>query len=75
MQDSSAYQLILNEGMEKGQILHGHRTLLRQGKRRFGPPSAANKAALLAITNLARLDRMTDAILIVANWDELLLTP
>jgi len=71
MQDSSAYQLIMDEG----QIRHAHRSLLRQGRHRFGPPTAANEAALLAITDIDRLDRMTDAILTVACWDELLLTP
>lgn len=71
MHDSSAYQLILEEGA----VRHAHRTLLRQGRRRFGPPSAANEGALLTITDLDRLDRLTDAILTVDSWEELLLTP
>jgi hypothetical protein len=75
LEDSSAYQLILDKGLQKGQVLNYHRVLLRQGGRRFGPPSAADEAAVGAITDLDRLGRMTDAILTAASWDELLATP
>jgi len=70
MQDSSAYQLILDEG----QTRQAHRSLLMLGRQRFGPPTAANEAALLAITDLDRLDRMIDAILTAVSWADLLRT-
>jgi hypothetical protein len=79
LEDSSAYQLILDKGkdvgLQEGQVLTHHRVLLRQGRRRFGPPSAVDEAAVLAIMDLGRLERLTDAILTVANWAELLATP
>ena len=37
MRESSAYQLIMDEGMEKGM----EKLLLRQGTRRFGLPAAS----------------------------------
>jgi predicted transposase YdaD len=78
MQESSTYQHILQlgeqkgrqEGRQEGQVC----VLLRQGRRRFGPPTAADEAALLAITDLDRLDRLTDAVLTAASWHELLAT-
>ena len=70
MQDSSAYQLILEEGEIKGK----RSVLLRQGRNRFGPPDAATEEALRAITDLNRLDRLTDAMLTVTTWHELLAT-
>ncbi len=75
MKESSTYQFILEEGRQEGEVRHAQRTLLRQGRQKFGPPVAADEAALLAITDLDRLDRMTDRILQAADWNDLLGTP
>ena len=79
MHESSAFEIFLDEGKEiglkQGQLRQAHRTLLRQGRRRFEPPTADTEATLLAIKDLDRLDRLTDAILTAASWDELLATP
>jgi hypothetical protein len=75
MEESSTYQHILQLGEQKGQVRQAQRSLLRQGRQRFGKPAAATEAALAAITDLDRLDRMTDVILTAASWDELLATP
>jgi hypothetical protein len=70
MEESSTYQLIL----EEGGIRHSHRHLLRLGRQRFGPPDPSTEAALKAVTDMDRIDRMFDAVLTVSNWEELLNT-
>jgi hypothetical protein len=71
MHESSAYELI----MEEGAIKASHRHLLLQGKQRLGSPSEGDIAALKAIKDLDRLDRLTVAVLNVSSWQELLATP
>jgi hypothetical protein len=45
---------------------------LRQGRKRFGPPDTATKTAIEAITDLARLETLTERLLDVTSWQELL---
>jgi hypothetical protein len=71
MQDSSGYQLILEEGEIKGL----QETLLIQGKVRFGPPDQRTETALKSVTDLDRLERMAIALLSAPGWEELLATP
>jgi hypothetical protein len=71
MHESSAFELY----EDKGRIEEGHRLLLRQGRQRLGPADAATEAALRAIQDLDRLDRLADAILTTPSWQELLRTP
>lgn len=61
--------------IERGEIKNSHRLLLRLGRTRFGEPDAATEAALIAITDLDRLERLADAILTACSWNELLATP
>jgi hypothetical protein len=49
--------------------------LLRQGKKRLGPADEVVVTALKAIKDLDRLNRLADAVLTVASWQELLATP
>jgi hypothetical protein len=71
MHESDTYQAILDEGEVRGL----HRMLLRQGRKRFGDPDPATQAALTAITDLDRLQRMAERLLDVAAWQDLLQTP
>ncbi len=70
MHESTAYDVILDEGRIEGQI----RLLFRLGRKRFGQPDAQTEAELSAIKDSERLDRMADAILTVGSWQELLAT-
>lgn len=71
MRESSTYQAIVIEGrIEEAQTI-----LLRQGRKRFGPPDPRTIATLEAITELGRLERLSERLLEVSNWDELLTTP
>ncbi len=49
--------------------------LLRQGQRRWGPPAEATRTALESVSDLERLERMSDRMFDVTNWQELLDTP
>jgi predicted transposase YdaD len=71
MKESSTYQGIL----EDGRIESLQQTLLRQGRRKFGPPTDTVTTAITAITNRVRLEQMTERLLLVSTWDELLATP
>jgi hypothetical protein len=80
LRDSSVYQIILEEGREEGReegIAEGEikgaiQVLLRLGRDRFGPPNTDVVAALEAIPDLVRVMELTDRLLKVSSWDELL---
>jgi hypothetical protein len=61
--------------MADGRIADRRDVLLQQGRKKFGPPDEAVEAALRTITDYDRLTRMTDRILDVTTWAELLATP
>ena len=46
-----------------------------QGRKRFGPPDAVIRKALKAITDVARLEQLSERLLEVASWQELLDLP
>jgi hypothetical protein len=71
MYESDTYQAILEEGEVRGL----HRLLIRQGRKKLGEPDEATRRALLAITDLDRLDRLSDSLLDVTTWQELLRAP
>jgi hypothetical protein len=68
MRESSTYQYILDEG----RVEEAQKILLRLGRKKFGPPGEVVQSALSAITDLDRLERMTDQLLVVNTWQELL---
>jgi predicted transposase YdaD len=70
MRESSGYQLILDEGA----VLEARKLLLRQGGRKFGAPSPEVEAAVQAIADIDRLERMSDRLLDVTTWQDLLAT-
>ena len=75
MKESSTYQAILDEGREECRAEALQKTLLRQGRHRFGNPPDAVQAAIHEQTNIERLERMTERLLVVSTWQELLDTP
>ena len=75
MRDSSTYQLILNEGRVEGQIQALRKTIHRLGRIRFGPPDETIQTVVNSITDGDRLERMTERLLLVSSWQDLLATP
>jgi len=72
MRESSTYQAILHAGRVEGRVEEAHALLLRMGRKRFGPPDERVQAALEAIGSRERLEELSERLLDVATWNELL---
>ena len=57
---------------EKARIQQARDTLLRQGRIRFGPPGRQISREIKAIRSLERLDQLSERLLEVSTWAELL---
>ena len=87
IEESTVYQRILRKGMaigrielreevcEEVRIEEARETLLRQGRKRLGPPNEQIEAAITALGDLDRLHELTDRISDVSTWDELMASP
>ncbi len=72
IEESSVYQDIFATGEAKGRVDEARKTLLRQGRKKLGPPSEAIEARINVLVDLDRLNDLLDRVLDVATWDELL---
>lgn len=72
MKESTTYQAILEEGRSEGIVEGEKKALLLLGTRRFGPPDAATRAAIVSLDSIGKLDQLTARLLDVSSWDELL---
>ena len=75
MKEPVTYQKILREGRAEGRAEEAKRILKRLGCRRFGKPEPLIEAAIDAIADLDRLEQLSDRVLEVAGWEELLAHP
>ncbi len=57
-----------------GEVKADRATLLRWGRKKFGPPRDVVEATINALTDLDRLNALLDRILDDSTWDELLAT-
>jgi hypothetical protein len=71
MRESVTYQAIVEEGM----VQDRQNVLLEIGRKRFGPPNEVTARAVRSIMDLDRLKRLSDRLLDVSSWEELLATP
>jgi len=79
IEESSVYQGILKkgedigrvEGRVEGAVEEARKTLLRQGRKKLGPPDEQVSGRIAEITDLDRLHVLLDRILDVSSWDEL----
>jgi hypothetical protein len=62
----------LKQGREEGKIAGARTILLRLGEVRFGKPDKTIRAAIDANGHHDRLEKMTERILSVKNWRELI---
>jgi predicted transposase YdaD len=80
IEESSVYQAILKKGEAKGEakgrvegaVDDAKTILLRQGRKRLGPPDERISGRIAEIAELDRLHVLLDRILDVSSWDELL---
>jgi hypothetical protein len=71
LEESSTYQMLL----DRGRIDEARKLLLRQGQIRFGPPDVPTRTAIETLKDLERLERLSERLLDVSNWCELLAEP
>lgn len=71
LEDSSMFPWLEN----RAKLAEARKLILRQGQKRFGPPDEAVATAMRAIDDLERLERLSDRLLDVTSWSELLATP
>lgn len=72
MRESSTYQVILAEGRVEGRIEEARDMLLRLGRKRLGQPDERVQATIQAITSRERLEELSERLLDVTTWQELL---
>lgn len=88
MKESVTYQAILDEGrqegrreglqegrqegLQMGQVAEAQRILLRLGEKRLGPCPPETRAQIEALLDVQRLETLTERLLDVEDWDELL---
>ncbi len=65
-------QGILRKGLAEGASEDARAILLRQGRKKFGPPGERVVAEIAELGDLDRLHEFIDRILDVSTWDELL---
>ena len=68
MRESVTYQAIL----EEGRVEELHRVILRQGRLRFGEANETVRNRIEAIRDIAVLEDLTDRLVVVSNWDQLM---
>jgi predicted transposase YdaD len=62
----------IEEGLRLGQLGEARRLILRLGRVRFGPPAEATRQTIETLTDLDRLEQLSERLLDVSSWDELL---
>jgi hypothetical protein len=76
LEESSVYQGILRrgraEGEAAGRVQEARQSLLRQGRKKFGPPDERVEDTVAMISDLDRLHDLADRIFDVSSWEELL---
>lgn len=70
LEDSSMYPWF----QERGKITEARTIILRLGQKRFGPPDETTTAAVRVVNDLERLERMSERLLDVTSWQDLLAT-
>jgi predicted transposase YdaD len=74
LRESTAYQIILEEGREEGRLEGARQTLIALGTEKFGPPDAATLASLEGDASPERIERLARRVLGSSSWQELLAT-
>ena len=68
MRESVTYQAIL----EEGRVQELHRTILRQGRERFGEADETTRQDIEAIRDIEALEELSVRLIRVSSWAELL---
>jgi hypothetical protein len=76
LRESSFYKVLLRweweDAVREGEIIEARKILIILGRIRFGRVDKATRAAIKAIDDLRRLERLCDRVQAVSSWAELL---
>ena len=76
MEESTTSQATIRKGEVLGAIKSLQKTLLRQGEIRFKlVPNKKAMAVLMKIEDIETLERLTERLLVVEDWEQLLGLP
>ena len=75
LEESSTYRLVIEEGRRRGELDRARKIIVRLGGNKFGSPSPTVVTTVQGVSDLDRLDRMTDRLATATDWDDLLATP
>ncbi|HEV3437441.1 MAG TPA: DUF4351 domain-containing protein [Gemmata sp.] len=75
MTESAFINEFIAMGEARGRMEEARSLVLRFGAKRFGRVPAVVESALHAISDLGRLERISDRILEATDWNDLLATP
>ena len=68
MRESSTYQAILREGKAE----EAKTILLRLDRKHLGPPAPAFESRVQEMTDVQKIENLTERLFDVSSWDELL---
>lgn len=71
MEESTTYQFIVS----RGRLKEARRLVLRQDRIKFGEPNAGQVTAIESLDDLQRLETLSDRLMTVSTWAELLAVP
>jgi hypothetical protein len=72
LRDYAAFRVFVQEGRDEGRVEALRSTILRQGRKKFGPPSPEQESELAAIADYERLEALSEKLLDVSTWAGLL---
>ena len=72
MEESSGYQLIMERGEAKGEKRTLIRTILEQGRLKFGEPETDQESSIQQTEDLTRLRELSRRIIMATTWEEFL---
>lgn len=72
MKDSTTYQMIVEEGVEKGRLDEARKILFELGRIRLGKPGKLQNEAIAAINDVSQRELLSHRLLEVDSWQQLL---
>ena len=66
---------VWDQKLLEGKLRGIRETILRQGRKKFGPPNAEIETLLAKIEDDEHLERLSEVLLTAQNWEELVARP
>ncbi|MCE9565714.1 MAG: DUF4351 domain-containing protein [Planctomycetes bacterium] len=72
IREIAPFKMFLEDGRAEGRVQEARAVVLRQGRKKFGAPSPEHEANINSIADLTLLETLSERLLDVKTWDELL---